>query len=105
MAIIVHILPTQDKIQEAVRCGESLKAARTGKVVYLRKGEKNPYRSFSSEEFIDMLNCVAVLVSASGPELALIRTHLKNIPWPISSVEPAVWSGDHARFIALNFDF
>lgn len=53
----------------------------------------------------DLVNADRVVTRAYGPELELIRTHFQNIPWVINQRNECEWTGETAKFIALNFDF
>lgn len=69
--------------------------------------EENPfiYRKKGSHSWEDLVNSTTVVTKADGPELELIRTHFQNIPWVINRRGTCEWTGEFAKFIALNFDF
>lgn len=64
--------------------------------IYGKKG-RNPWE--------ELVNAQTVVVKADGAELELIRTHFQNIPWVINRRGICEWTGEFAKFIALNFDF
>lgn len=105
MVLSVDLFPSKQMMYEALDNGKDIKKASTARRVSWKTGEKNPFRDLQGTDFIDLINCQGVMATATRKELILIRTHLKGIPWPISSIEPVYWFDEHAKFIALNFEF
>ncbi len=69
----------------------------------ISRGKK--YNKDSQHAWTDLVNSDRVITMVSGPELELIKTHFQNIPWVISQRSACDWTGEMAKFIALNFDF
>lgn len=115
--LFVGMWPNKAVRLERLERGESIEQTNKPIFIVLKVGKPNPFReelegkverkaNKDPTPFAFMLNSEQILVSASGAELELIRTHMTNVPWCIkSSTNKVIWMGDHAKFIALNFDF
>lgn len=120
MALVVQVWPNRAIQLSRIDEGKSVEKANSPLIVDLEVGGTNPFRkavfgkpaqdskkdASDIDAFSFLLNGDQIMVVASGPELDLIRTHMSNIPWVIkSSRNSVIWMGDHAKFIALNFNF
>lgn len=107
MSLVIQCVPSPEQVNDRLARGKTREEAYKIHNYKLKLGKKNPFRDFAGKQ--DDINRLViskrVIAVATGKELAVIRTHMKNLRWPISSVEPVVWTGDDARFIALNFEF